>query len=76
MPLAGKSNQIKEGSRSGKLIKCSKKSTLNIWLTKKPELKPQPPIPPIFAHSEAQTMRSLAFHLNLQLYLLFERAVK
>lgn len=53
MPLAGKSNQIKEdvevavegsrqqaaGSRSEKLIKCSKKSTLNIWLTRKPEFE-------------------------------------
>lgn len=84
MPLAGKSNQIKQRSRNEKLIKwkCSKKSTLNIWLTKKARI--QTPVSLsldffflfiFFSHSKTQTMRSLAFHLNLQLYSVFERAM-
>lgn len=63
MPLAGKSNQIKEGSRNGKLIKCSKKSTLNIWLTKKPELelRPQPDFYPFQSSNNALACISFEF---------------
>lgn len=63
MPLAGKSNQIKEGSRNGKLIKCSKKSTLNIWLTKKPELelRPQPDFYPFQNSNNALACISFEF---------------